>query len=80
MVKQPRSETKQPRSETNLSKKTAKLSDDVVRVVEEGPIEIEIDEDHIRARAHSIWISEGRPHGRHVEHWMRARLELEQEQ
>jgi hypothetical protein len=29
-------------------------------------------EDRIRARAHAIWDSEGRPEGRHDEHWRRA--------
>ena len=34
-------------------------------------------EDRIRQRAHSIWENEGRPDGRHWEHWQRAREELE---
>lgn len=36
-------------------------------------------EDHIRTRAHAIWESEGRPHGRDADHWLRARQELEQD-
>ncbi len=30
-------------------------------------------EQRIRAKAHEIWESEGRPHGRHQEHWDEAR-------
>jgi len=30
----------------------------------------------IRERAHEIWISEGRPEGRHDEHWAQAESEL----
>lgn len=33
--------------------------------------------DHaIRKRAHQIWEDEGRPHGKHEEHWRRARSEM----
>ena len=39
----------------------------------------EPDEEAIRERAHAIWLSEGMPEGREVDHWMRARRELEQE-
>ena len=34
-------------------------------------------EEQIRARAHQIWESEGRPEGLQDEHWERARRELE---
>ena len=37
----------------------------------------EPDEQAIRERAHAIWVSEGMPEGREVDHWMRARRELE---
>ena len=37
------------------------------------------DEDCIRRRAHEIWEREGRPEGRHAEHWARARREIEGE-
>jgi hypothetical protein len=30
----------------------------------------------IQERSYFIWESEGRPHGRHLEHWMRAETEL----
>jgi len=36
------------------------------------------DELSIRARAYDIWVEEGQPHGRDVEHWLRARDELSQ--
>jgi Protein of unknown function (DUF2934) len=36
-------------------------------------------EERIRQRAHEIWEREGRPEGRHEEHWARARRQLEEE-
>jgi hypothetical protein len=36
----------------------------------------EPDEHAIRGRAHEIWVSEGMPEGREVEHWLRARRDL----
>jgi hypothetical protein len=34
-------------------------------------------QDHpIRKRAHQIWEEEGRPHGKHDEHWRRAKSEF----
>jgi hypothetical protein len=38
-----------------------------------------LDEDLIRERAYGIWIAEGRPHGRELAHWQRARRELQHE-
>jgi hypothetical protein len=35
--------------------------------------------DRIRERAHQIWIEEGRPNGRALDHWLRARWEVEGE-
>jgi hypothetical protein len=32
-------------------------------------------EERIRARAYQIWEEEGRPHGRHHEHWLKAAAE-----
>ena len=32
--------------------------------------------DRIRQRAHDIWASEGRPHGRDQIHWLRAEAEI----
>ena len=37
-------------------------------------------DDQIRERAYLIWVNEGRPHGRELDHWLRAKRELEQEQ
>ncbi len=37
------------------------------------------DEQTIQARAYLIWIEEGRPEGRDVEHWLRACAELDGE-
>ena len=37
-------------------------------------------DDQIRERAYLIWVNEGRPHGRELDHWLRAERELEQEQ
>jgi Protein of unknown function (DUF2934) len=36
-------------------------------------------EHHVRARAYSIWIEEGRPEGRAHAHWQRAHHELQNE-
>ena len=36
-------------------------------------------EEEVRKRAHEIWLAEGMPEGREVDHWMRARRELERE-
>ena len=36
-------------------------------------------ESEVRERAHAIWLAEGMPEGREVDHWMRARRELEHE-
>jgi hypothetical protein len=33
----------------------------------------------IRERAYLIWVNEGEPHGRELDHWLRAEWELEQE-
>ena len=37
------------------------------------------DEQTIQTRAYWIWIEEGQPEGRDVEHWLRALEELERE-
>jgi hypothetical protein len=38
------------------------------------------DEERIRRRAHELWEKEGRPEGRHEQHWDQARREIEQEE
>lgn len=35
-------------------------------------------EDWIKSRAYELWEQEGQPHGKHAEHWERARREYEQ--
>ena len=37
------------------------------------------DEQRIRDRAYAIWIAEGQPDGRDVEHWLLARGEIERD-
>ena len=39
----------------------------------------ENDEHKVRERAHDIWEREGRPEGRHEEHWRQAQQELADE-
>ena len=39
-------------------------------------VALRVDDDLIRERAYGIWIAEGRPHGRDLAHWQRARREL----
>lgn len=43
---------------------------------ERGKTGMEIDETAIRDRAYLIWEREGRPHGRHLDHWLQAHWEL----
>jgi hypothetical protein len=31
-------------------------------------------------RAYRIWLDEGRPEGKHLEHWLRAKREVEEEE
>ncbi|WP_158815633.1 DUF2934 domain-containing protein [Methylocapsa sp. S129] len=38
-----------------------------------------VDEQKVRDRAHAIWQAEGRPEGRHLEHWRQAQSEIERE-
>lgn len=37
------------------------------------------DEQKVRDRAHAIWQAEGRPDGRHLDHWRQAQAEIERE-
>jgi hypothetical protein len=34
-------------------------------------------DDQVRERAYLIWVDEGRPHGRELDHWLRAKWEVE---
>jgi hypothetical protein len=45
-----------------------------------GSSEVQMDiQDRIRERAHRLWEEEGRPSGRHSEHWQRACAEIDAE-
>jgi hypothetical protein len=46
-----------------------------VRELKPNPFE----EQRVRDRAYAIWIAEGRPDGRDIEHWLRARGEIERD-
>jgi hypothetical protein len=39
-----------------------------------------VSEDQIRERAYLIWVDEGKPEARELDHWLRAKWALEQEQ
>ena len=39
----------------------------------------EVLESEIRKRAYLIWETEGRPNGQHIEHWLRAKAQLDNE-
>ena len=60
---------KRPKAEKSTAREDDR--DDVMR---RAPTEAEV-----RERAHAIWLAEGTPEGREVDHWMRARRELEHE-
>jgi hypothetical protein len=36
-------------------------------------------EDRVKERAYLIWVDEGRPYGRELDHWLRAKWELDDE-
>jgi hypothetical protein len=38
-----------------------------------------VKDDQTRERAYLLWVDEGRPHGRELDHWLRAKWELERE-
>jgi len=41
-----------------------------------SPDKISPSEEDIKARAYAIWEEEGRPEGKHLEHWTRAAQEF----
>jgi hypothetical protein len=76
MVKTPSSKVaKTPASKGKSSRKAPPASADRRPAIELGG---RLDEHLIRERAYGIWIEEGRPHGRDLAHWRRARQELQQ--
>jgi hypothetical protein len=38
-----------------------------------------VKDDQVREPAYLIWVDDGRPHGRELDHWLRAKWELERE-
>ncbi len=38
-----------------------------------------VKDEQVRERAYLIWVDEGRPHGRELDHWLRAKWELRRE-
>jgi len=78
MVKTPSSNVvKTPGSKAKANKKKAPAAlDDRSPAIELASLP---DEHRIRERAYGIWIEEGRPHGRDLAHWQRARHELQRE-
>jgi hypothetical protein len=78
MVKKANSNVvKTPSSKTKLSNTKAPTAS-----VEPSPaigFVSRLDERLIQERAYGIWIEEGRPHGRDLAHWQRARHELQRE-
>jgi hypothetical protein len=38
-----------------------------------------VKDDQVRERAYLIWVDEGMPHGRELDHWLRAKWELQRE-
>jgi hypothetical protein len=45
-------------------------------IAEEDPAVSRDHHEKVKARAHEIWESEGRPHGRDREHWQQAEAEM----
>ena len=44
------------------------------------PKDLAAEHEHkVRVRAHQIWIEEGKPEGRALDHWLRAKWEWEPE-
>ena len=39
-----------------------------------------VSEEAVRQRSYEIWVREGRPEGRSLDHWLRAKAELQTEQ
>ena len=74
MAKTPASSAKNAGGKLKLVKnKAPAASTDAAPAIE---VALRVDDDLIRERAYGIWIAEGRPHGRDLAHWQRARHEL----
>ena len=78
MAKTPNSNVaKTPTSKAKSSKKTAPVA--AANLSPAVEFATWLDDHRIRERAYSIWIAEGRPHGRELAHWQRAHHELQHE-
>jgi hypothetical protein len=44
-----------------------------------APASDRVKEDRVRKRAYLIWVDEGGPQGRELDHWLRAKWEIEGE-
>ena len=54
---------------------TQQTEPEVVAAIASGDGQI-VNEQAIRERAYAIWEEQGRPEGRHLEHWLRAEAEI----
>jgi hypothetical protein len=54
---------------------TQQTEPEVVAAIASGDGQI-ANEQAIRERAYAIWEEEGRPEGRHLDHWLRAEAEI----
>ena len=54
---------------------TRQTEPEVVAAISSGDGQI-AKEQAIRERAYAIWEEEGRPEGRHLDHWLRAEAEI----
>jgi hypothetical protein len=74
-------ETTAVKNETDSAEKTAKTAKKTSAgsATRKSDKMKSFDEQTIQTRAYWIWIEEGQPEGRDVEHWLRALEELERE-
>jgi hypothetical protein len=62
---------------TTSTAATQQTEPEVIAAVSSG--DGQIDREHaIGQRAYAIWEEEGRPEGRHLDHWLRAEAEVSQ--
>ena len=60
---------------TTSTAATRQTEPEVVAAISSGDGQA-IKEQIIRERAYAIWEEEGRPEGRHLDHWLRAEAEI----
>jgi len=61
---------------TTSTAATRQTEPEVVAAISSGDGQA-IKEQIIRERAYAIWEQEGRPDGRHLDHWLRAEAEID---